>query len=229
MDIQQIKWFEPQTLCLAQGAAVAQNLMFESKADHSLFLSLWERYLGNMAKLVQYHLSPTGWILLFKTYDSDSIKKAYLKQRYKSNKANKANTLEQPKRMLSEHFRIFLSRYVLESNQRINRQGTKVKSRFLKFIVNKAQNYIALFNQMKIKLKALEQKSKRYNPDISRYDAEKEMAQNHSIWKTANWLYEKHVNRHPFVDNFLLVNTNSFVLQKKYDNNSIHKFHPPPS
>lgn len=218
MDIQRIEWLEPNRVCMTQGAAVALNLMFESAFDHALFLSLWDRYLGRMATLVQYNLSATSWILLFKTADGDTIRKAYLKQRSKSKKAKSSLTLQDPKRMLSEHFRIFLSRFVRESNSVSNRQGARVKHRFQKFIVNQTEDYRRAFNEMKSRIKSLEQRMERYKADEAGYKEIRGLKRKENIYQTANWFYKRKVRRHPIVDNFGIVNFFDSVLRKKITN-----------
>lgn len=60
-------WLVPNRICIVRGNAVALNLMFENKKSHKLFLQMWDRYLGHMTEVINYHLTPTDWTILFKT------------------------------------------------------------------------------------------------------------------------------------------------------------------
>lgn len=90
-------WLEPIQICIARGSAVALNLMFETKKDHQLFFQLWDKYLGGMTEVINYHLSPTDWTILFKTKSERQILQAYSNQRKKSRKAIRKLTLKEPK------------------------------------------------------------------------------------------------------------------------------------
>lgn len=129
-------WLEANKICLAAGDSVALNLMFETKKDHERFLKYWDKYLGGMTEIINYHLSPTGWTILFKTKSANTIQNAYLLQRKKSKKAISKNVLVDVGKILSEHFRIFLSQYVRRTNASHRRSGTLVKQSFSKYILN---------------------------------------------------------------------------------------------
>lgn len=181
-------WLRSNSICLALGDAVAKNLMFESKADHTLFFQLWKKYLGDMATLINYQLSPTGWTLLFRTKSNEDIVSAYQRLRSQSKKAKDVHTLKDISRILSEHFRIFLSQYVRKSNAYHNRKGTKVKQRFSKYVVDETKDYEALFDMITAQKRRQPQVREKYEADESGYDIEKEMLQD-SIWKVGSRLY----------------------------------------
>lgn len=138
-------WLDADSICMANGEAVARNYMFESKMDHQLFHELWNKYLGGMADILNYHLSSTGWVLLFRTRSEKSIVKAYRQLRQKSKKAKLNRTLVDVSRMISEHFRILLSQYVRRINAKKGRKGTLVMERFRKYVFHSEANYNKVF------------------------------------------------------------------------------------
>lgn len=207
------EWLKEDSVCLAMGDAVALNLMFENKRDHQLFFELWDKYLGGMASLLNYHLSPTGWVLLFRTKDKEQIINAYHQLRNKSRKAKIKSTLEDTTRILSEHFRILLSQFVRRSNQASQRKGTKVLERFHKYVLKASSDYTWIFNQMTRKYRKKAQKNKKYQADESQYDIQKEMSEK-SVWKVAVRMYyglERGFRERFGVE---LVRPNSDVLRK---------------
>lgn len=242
------KWLESDSICIAQGSSVAKNLMFETKAQHQLFFKLWDKYLGDMTEVVQYHLAPTTWTILFKTKTELDIKRAYHYQRKKSKKAKAQNTLHEPSRMLSEHFRIFLAQFVRLSNLTTGRKGTKVLHRFKKCVVNESVDYWKAFDWLTKKTRVRTQ-IKKYQADESRYDQQDEMEKN-SIWKVGNAYYasgkpdrclvqyKENVDRDRYglravrrvdgVVGMLLLLPSNPVLRKILKNSKITKSHHPP-
>lgn len=229
MDSKKVKWFQPNQIGLVQGAAVARNLMFENKADHELFLRLFDRYVGPMAELIQYNLNATCWMLLLRFRDQKTIRRAYLKQRSKSAKANPESTLTDVSRMISEHFRLFLSRFVFESNKMLNKQGTRVKHRFQKYEINQSSTYIASFKQLSQRIEVLEQRLEKYRADKRAYNTLENETSKNPVWKTGNWMYKHAIERHAIVDNFLIINPINSVLRKlfKYHKTTKLENNPP--
>lgn len=181
-------WLYSDSICLAKGEAVALNLMFETKKDHEIFLIFWNKYLGNMATLINYHLSPTGWTILFKTKSENEIKTAYHEFRSTSKKAKKDHYLNEVSRILSEHFRIFLSQYARRMNANNGRKGTLVLQRFSKYILDKKKDFERFFNMITNQEHTSSQVQK-YKANESKYDLKNEMS-NESVWKVGNRLYE---------------------------------------
>lgn len=139
-------WLVENQICMARGSAVALNRMFEDQNDRALFLHLWDRYLGNMTDVLKYNLSDTSWTVVFKTKKSLEIKRSYLKQRGKSHKAKLRCQYDEIGRILSEHFRIFLSQYVRRMNAKHGRKGTLVLERFQKYVFKTDVDYSKIFD-----------------------------------------------------------------------------------
>lgn len=181
-SLQQGQWLMEDQICVAKGHPVASNLMFETKKDHQLFLKLWDQYLGSMTEVINYHLGPKSWTMLFRTKSKSDIKKAYYELREKSKKANKQNILVDVSRILSEHFRILLSQYVRLQNLSKGRKGTLVLNRFQKYVIKDEIEYIKVFESLIEQKSKNPQNIKRYQADESGYDERNEM-QKASIWK----------------------------------------------
>lgn len=209
---QRVKWLDSEKICIAHGSATAKTLMFETKSDHALFLSYWEKYLGDMLELIHYKLSSTQWVLLFRTKDDESIRKAYKALRKKSKKAKKSKSLKDVQRILSEHFRIFLSQYVRRSNAISGREGSKVKCRFKKYIVKDLSEYEEIFNTITEEEKP-SQKYPRYQADEGEYDELKEM-QEDSVWKIGTRIYAGLEKYDKVLKKMVLLLPSSDVLRK---------------
>lgn len=206
-------WLTSSSICLAMGDAVAMNLMFEDKQDHKLFFKYWNKYLGGMAKLINYHLTPTGWTLLFKTKSSQEIKSAYHELRNQSHKAKAQNTLDDVSRILSEHFRIFLSQFVRSSNILHQRKGTKVMQRFHKYVLNESSDFEELFERITRQQRRVTQSDKKYQADESEYDVDKKM-EGDSIWKIGTRMYNGGEGWFRRRYGVFLIKPNSSVLRK---------------
>lgn len=218
-------WLEPSSVCLAQGSAVAINLMFESKKEHKLFFKYWERYLGGMAEIINYHLSPTSWALLIRTKNEYHIKQAYLNQRKKSKKALKSRKLTDAKRMLSEHFRIFLSQFVRQVNRQRGRVGTHVKHRFLKNVFKDEVNYEKVFNALMKINQPKSQRNPKYQADARKYDMKKEL-EGESIWKMGRKMYGVDYQGVRVVGEVVLIRPKTHVLRKILAHSSFRRFFP---
>lgn len=182
-------WLEANSICLAQGESVALNLMFENQKDHELFLQYWKKYLSKMATLINYHLTPAGWTLLFRSKSAKEIEAAYLELRSTSKKAKKKHTLTQASKMLSEHFRIFLSQFVKRTNTRHQRKGTKVKQRFQKYILRDTSEYEELFDMLTRQKRRESQSRRKYRADETKYDQKGELDQE-SKWRVGTRVYK---------------------------------------
>lgn len=225
-------WLTHNKVCLAKGNAVALNLMFETKKDHQLFLKYWKKYLGSMATLLNYHLSPTGWTLLFKTKSKEDILSAYYELRSQSKKAKSENTLQDVTRILSEHFRIFLSQYVRRSNANHKRRGSKVMQRFSKYVLDETKDYDYLFQKITSQTRDEAQINKKYQADTTQYDINCEMKID-SIWKVGTRLY---MGLEEEFREWLGVRilrpemlSDDSILRKYLNPNTLPKIHPPPT
>lgn len=206
---QKFPWLSANQVCIAQGNSVALNLMFETKADHQIFLTLWERYLGGMTEVLNYHLSPIGWTVLFRTKSSSEISNSFQELRKKSKKATKE--IKDIGRMLSEHFRILISQYVRRTNQLNGRKGTKVMHRFKRFVLNSIVDYNRAF-QLLIKAKDREVHTEKYQADRSKYDVKEEM-NDESGWKSGKCMYHGDLAVFDVLRCVRLVRPNSPVLR----------------
>lgn len=209
------KWLEPTSICMAQGASTGNVHFFETLNDHKNFLNLWEKYLGGMTDLIQYSFTSTNWMILFRTKTEADIKNAYQKQRLKSKKANPNKILTSPARMLSEHFRIWLSQYVRLANKDVGRRGTRVRSRFHKYIVNQHCDYLRIFERIHQGIQNLVQPNPEYNPPSETYDKEKKLAP-WSIWRTSRLYYLFSAKKHRVVRNFALMPPENLAVLRKY-------------
>lgn len=218
-------WLKSDSVCLAMSEAVALNLMFEDKRDHKLFFKCWKRYLGKMASIINYHLTPTGWKILFKTKDDEQIKSAYHHLRKQSRKAKHNHTLSDTSRMLSEHFRIFLSQFVRRSNAEKRRKGTKVMATFDRYVLNESTDYEYFFNKITRQIRTKSQTNIKYQADETQYDCKKELTKE-SIWKVGTRMYMGLEKR--FLKEFgvVLLRPKSSVLRKYLQTNITPK--PPP-
>lgn len=176
------KWLMPNRVCIAKGDAVALNLMFETKSDHKLFIKLWETYLGGMTRIINYNLASTGWTVLFSTKSSEEISSSYRRLRKKSRKAKRKNQYTEVHRMLSEHFRIFLSQYVRRTNAKYKRKGTLVMQSFKKYVLDKYTDYKRVFELLTMNCREKAQEFIKYQADERGYDVKGEM-EPESVWK----------------------------------------------
>lgn len=224
--IRKNQWLEANKTCIATGDASAMNLMFETKNDHKLFLSLWDKYLGNMTRVINYHLAPTGWSILFDTLSETEIKDAYYKQRKKSNKAKVERTLQDVGKILSEHFRIFLSQYVRKKNQNSGRKGTLVMQRFRKYVFNEGVNFINVFEKITKLQRNNPQPICRFQADEKQYDIQREMTKE-SIWKSGNKVIQGLFGVKQVLKCMLPFASHAHVL-RKFETNTDTPKNPPP-
>lgn len=126
----------------------------------------------------------------FQNKSNEAIIQAYQNQRQKSKKARHHCTLEDPKRMISEHIRIFLSQYVRQTNKLKGRKGTLVFERFQKYILNKQADYKKIFEFITNQTRIPEQKNKRYRADEKHYDLLKEVNSN-GLLRVGNKIYSR--------------------------------------
>lgn len=210
-------WLEANQICMASGHCVASNVMFETKKDHQLFLEYWQKYLGEMADVIHYHLTEEGWHIMFKTRSALDIKRAYTQQRMKSQKAKKECTYMDVRRMLSEHFRIFLSQYVRRTNVIHGRKGTKVMERFKKYIFHDKIDYEKVFRLFMKQYKESPQQTKKYRPDEGLYDSKMEMKSD-SIWKVGSRIYDGLEKWDTVWKSFALMPPQYYVLRKYLKN-----------
>lgn len=219
-------WLQSDRVCLAMGNSVALNLMFESKKDHELFFKYWKKYLGGMASLVNYHLTPTGWVLMFRTKSPEEIESAYLRQRSKSKKIKEENTLKDVSRMLSEHFRIFLSQFVRRTNAKHHRKGTKVMQRFHRYVFNETADYEHFFERITRQTRSRPQNRMKYQADETKYDILNQLGEE-SIWKVGTRMYKGFEESFRRRFGVLLLPPKSPVLRKYLSISKTQIFHPP--
>lgn len=182
------QWLDANEICIAHGNSAALNLMFEKQRDHQLFFELWNKYLGEMTTVLNYHLRPTGWIIMFRTRSREDIINSYNAQRKKSKKAKRKCKLKDVGRILSEHFRIFLSQYVRRTNALSGRRGSIVMSRFKKYIVQKEADYRMLFTMLMNQVLGDPQSKNDYRANTENYDCDKKMKKD-SAWKVGKRIY----------------------------------------
>lgn len=218
-------WLEPGKICIAKGHSVAKNLMFKKKKDHRIFMRLWDRYLGKMTEVLNYHLSPDGWIIMFKAKTAEEIKLAYIDQRKRSRKAKKKHQKKEAKRMLSEHIRIFLSQYVRRINANHGRKGCLVMERFRKYVIQDPKTYNRIFNLLTDQERIRSQIQERYQADEGYYDQAGEMEKG-SVWQVGRKYYEGVEGLERVLECMRLVSPKSSVLRKFFLNNIPPNYSP---
>lgn len=176
MKNNQTVWLHPNQLYIVSGGASANSFFFENRQCHIIFFEYFDCFLSNMVDLLHYKMTPTGWVMAIKTKSEKEIIAAYLMQRRKSQKADRTKDLDEPKRMISEHFRIFLSNYVKMSNYYLGREGVLVKKRFDKYQISNEEEYYREF-ELICDLQACNyrQIKKKYQADENNYDEANEL------------------------------------------------------
>lgn len=209
------QWLHPEKICIAQGNSVARNFMFENKQDHERFFLLWNRYLGKMTTIINYHLTPEGWTVLFRTHSEQDIRNAYKIQRKQSRKAKKKYELKDATKIISEHFRIFLSQYVRRLNASHGRKGTLVLERFRKYVIKDQVDYQKVFRLITSQKVESPQQSKKYQAKIKEYDITRKMEYD-SILKRAKRIYMGLEKWDKILISMELIKPKSYVLRKYF-------------
>lgn len=124
MSLKQTVWMYPNNVYVTSGGACANSLLFEDQYCHlpaeritsilqasQLFFKYLNRFVTPMAEVLHYKLNSTEWALLIRIRSEDEISNAYFKQRNKSRRADREKDFTETCRMLSEHFRMFLSNF----------------------------------------------------------------------------------------------------------------------
>lgn len=186
-------WMHEDNIYIVSGGASANSLFFEDKKCHEMFFRYFQRFLDDMVDVLHYKLTKSGWAILIRTKSEDKIKKAYRRQRKLSYKADPLKEIFDTKRMLSEHFRFFLSSFVRTTNDYLGREGVLVKMKFSKIAINTLKDYKVQFERIcQIQECIYQQKLKKYQPDKRNYDREGDMS-DLSIWKSSINFYEKNL------------------------------------
>ena len=89
MKKEQTIWMQPDHVYVVSGGVSANSLLFEDKYCHELFFSYFRRFVSPMVEVLHYKLTATEWAMLIKTKSKRAIKKAYFKQREKSQVADR--------------------------------------------------------------------------------------------------------------------------------------------
>lgn len=173
MEYKNTIWMHPNQVYVTSGGACANTLFFEDKHCHSLFFTYLNRFVRPMVDIIHYKLNATEWALLIRTKSEKEIRTAYFAQREKSDKANREIDHLDVSRMLSEHFRMFLSNFAKSCNAHRKRKGTVVMKRFDKFPITTEKDYYREFDKIcDLKFCNYQQVMEKYQPDIKDYDKE---------------------------------------------------------
>lgn len=163
----------PEEIYVVSGGASANSLFLEDKHCHNLFFDYLSRFVCPMVTILHYKVNSSGWTLLIEVKSKEEINKAYLDQRNKSKTANRDKDLVEVKRILSEHFRMFLSNFAKECNRYLNRNGVLVLKKFDKQRITDEQEYQKQFDLIyDLQSCRYKQVLKKYQPDKSLYDKE---------------------------------------------------------
>lgn len=222
-------------LYVVSGGASANSLFLEDKICHQIFFDYFNRFISPMAELINYKLIATGWVLLIKTKSKLEIQNAYLEQRNKSLKADRTRDLKESKRMLSEHFRMFLSNFAKKSNDHLGRNGVVVKKRFDRFKIVNEHDYHQQF-ELICNLQSCNYKQvvKKYQADENQYDEEGLLQIEHKTENVLRSGISVYRNRALLINipiKLLVVRPYSYVLRKILNSNkngNKPKTPPPP-
>lgn len=244
---EQTTWMHQNQVYIVSGGACANSLLFEDKYCHlpavrnssilqagELFFKYLKRFVLPMADILQYKLNATEWVLLVHTRSSNDIRNAYYNQRKQSDKADRTKDFEQIERMLSEHFRMFLSNFARECNMYRQRKGTLVMKRFEKLAIRKEKDYYREFERIcDLKLCNYRQIKEKYQPDETEYDVENELIENnltpHAL-RSAIGVYKGVLKIEMLPVSVKMVRPNTYILRKilKASNKNINPENPNP-
>lgn len=168
--MKRITFFKDDGVYLARSSSTANTLFFERKRDHLLFFELVDKYLGGMIEVLHYSVTPTAWNLVFKTKAKSEIEAEYARQRALSKKAKKESTKIKVEEMLSEHFRFMNSQLVKITNKLTGRHGTKVHSRFEKYIFENRKDLESEIEKLEVFVEFNRQWIEPYIPNYGLYN-----------------------------------------------------------
>lgn len=174
MKQQDTIWMYPNQIYVVSGSASANSLFLEDKKCHTIFFDYLNRFVTPMVNILHYKLTATGWATVIQVKSKKEIKDAYFKQRNKSQKADRDKDLTEVRRMISEHFRMFLSNFARQCNAHLNRHGVWVLKKFDKLHVGTNADYTKEFERVcDLQSCNYHQLKRKYQPDKSLYDKEK--------------------------------------------------------
>jgi len=214
MKINKTTWLQPEKVFIVSGGASANSLFLEDKKCHKIFFKYFNRFLSEMVEVLHYKLNASGWAILVRVKEESHVIEAYKKQRLKSSKANRNLDFVEPERMISEHFRYFLSSFARRCNHILGRQGVWVKKKFDRIGIDTLRDYKVQFEQIcKIQDCIHEQKKKKYRPKLREYDLMNEMDEK-SILKSSVLVYKSRLNIEKMPINVRIVRPYSDVLRQ---------------
>ena len=133
-----------------------------------------------MVDILHYKMTPTGWVMAIETKSEKEIGNSYLTQRSKNQKADRTKDIKEAKRMISEHFRMFLSNFVKMSNSYLGREGVLVKKRFDKFLILNEEDYYREFELI------CDLQSCNYRQTVEKYRADESVYEEENEWQDKN-------------------------------------------
>lgn len=164
----QVKEMHQGEIYLIQGQSSANSLAFEDKAEIIKFQQMCNRILSPYFKLKEYLFTPDGWQLVVRVRSKETIIKHYKLGREKL--GHETTSIPDLWRILSEKIRILRSNYIVWSNKKEGRTGSKVSKSYERFIfesIDEARTYIKKMRNNEIDLS---QKKERYKADKTQFN-----------------------------------------------------------
>ena len=187
-----------------------------------------------MVNILNYKLNATEWAILIHTKSAEEIKAAYFSQREKSDRADREKDHSEPFRMLSEHFRMFLSNFAKECNSYLGRKGVVVMKRFDKYPISTQMIYHQEFDRIcDLKFCNYQQIKEKYRADKELYDVDNLLVDQNSephVLRSGNRFYSRGLTVENMPIDLLRVKPNTHVLRKILQKDKIIKNpeKPPP-
>ena len=140
---------EPDQIYLLCSESIAKNIYFETKRDIEFAHHMINKYIKYIGEVLEYLITPTGWMILLKTHEEETILSLIKKKATKSTTIKKAIRKRDVSVLISEIIRIILSSVSRQINRNNRRKGSVVKGNFSRYVFNSIDAVIALINKMK--------------------------------------------------------------------------------
>lgn len=148
-----------------RGLPSANSMEFENESEAKLHLELFDRYLKNYVKVLEFRITKEGWEYLVQIKDKRTLKKHILKDSNAQDKSSWDVT-----RIIGERIRIFRLLLRRELNRIQGRKGTGVRNVYEKYYfesIEEAEMYIKKMKEGEIDLSQPENK---YKSNENHYD-----------------------------------------------------------
>lgn len=159
-----IPFFQSNGIYIAASFSSANSFFFRNEEECKLLHSKLRIYLQGMIDIVELKCFPGGWILIFKSKNSNGIKNAY----YRMNKKKSKPRYNDVGHILSEQFRIANSLTVRDCNRLCTRSGSRIHSKIIKMIFDDGKDYTRFLEKLKTIKVFSNQKLKEFYPEFGK-------------------------------------------------------------